>query len=238
MEKNSKTEILNNLQKTLNLLNKIDLTGGEKLTPEELKERIDAYIATKEQILEKIRNIGVKLGVFSTKYDEAMRGWNDTYTQYEDVNKKLEESEAKVIQLNEYNEGWSKAFEELKNEKNELDTKLEESEAKVIQLNEYNEDWSKAFEELKNEKTVSDSKLEEINAKNITLENEKAELNDSLTKLEDEKVALVTDLNTVTARNSNLEDDLSNMRSIENDINVIGSLIVRLGRLIGSRRRT
>ena len=110
---NNKMEILKNLQKTLNLLNKVDLRGGNKLTPDELKKRIDIYMETKIQILSKIQLIYEKLGVINKEYDklkkekeEYAEQWRVNYDGWEneeiEVNKVLEENKSLKMNIDTY----------------------------------------------------------------------------------------------------------------------------------------
>ena len=110
---NNKMEILKNLQKTLNLLNKVDLRGGNKLTPDELKKRIDIYMKTKIQILSKIQLIYEKLGVINKEYDklkkekeEYAEQWRVNYDGWEneeiEVNKVLEENKSLKMNIDTY----------------------------------------------------------------------------------------------------------------------------------------
>lgn len=172
MEKNNKTEIFNNLQNTLNLLEKIDLTGGDKLNPDELKKRVDLYIQTKEQILNKIKTIYDKLGIFSNKYNEAMDGWRQNNQQYNEVSKDLNES--------------------------------------------------------KSTNTILTGEKEELQNNVSSLTNTNKGLNQQLGNYKTSNTQLQSD-------NQELTTKLENMRGIEDDIDTIGSLIVRLANVIRPR---
>tara|TARA_B110000902_G_scaffold261806_1_gene337351 strand:- start:3273 stop:3710 length:438 start_codon:yes stop_codon:yes gene_type:complete len=110
---NNKMEILKNLQKTLNLLNKVDLRGGNKLTPDELKKRIDIYMETKIQILSKIQLIYEKLGVINKEYDKLKK------------------------EKEEYAEQWRVNYDGWKNEKNEVNKVLEENKSLKMNIDTY-----------------------------------------------------------------------------------------------------
>lgn len=200
MEKNNKTEIFNNLQNTLNLLDKIDLTGGDKLNPDELKKRIDLYIQTKEQILKKIKTIYDRLGIFSKEYNEAMDGWTQSYQKYEDVSNDLKES-------NITNTILTGEKENLQND--------------VNSLNNTNKDLNQQLGDYKTSNTQLQSDNQALNASNETLSNNIQQWNNAYGQLESQNATLTT--------------ELENMRGIEDDIDTIGSLIVRLANVIRPR---
>ena len=103
MEKNSKTIIINNLQKTLNLLEKIDLTGGVKLTPKQLQERVEVYLRTKEEILGKINQISRKLGLFKQSYTDTQSKLQRISAQKTELQNSKESTDRKIVQLTEEN---------------------------------------------------------------------------------------------------------------------------------------
>ena len=149
MEKNNKTEIFNNLQNTLNLLDKIDLTGGDKLNPDELKNRVDLYIQTKEQILNKIKTIYDKLGIFSNKYNEAMDGWTQSYQKYEEVSKDLNESESTNTILTGEKEELQNNVSSLTNTNKGLNQQLGNYKTSNTQLQSDNQELTTKLENMK-----------------------------------------------------------------------------------------
>ena len=96
MEKNSKKIIINNLQKTLNLLEQIDLTGGEILSPEELQNRVNVYLRTKEGILKKISQISQKLSLFKENYNNT----TNELQRISELNSGREVEKAQLVEKN------------------------------------------------------------------------------------------------------------------------------------------
>jgi len=189
MEKNNKTEIFNNLQNTLNLLDKIDLTGGDKLNPDELKKRIDLYIQTKEQILNKIKTIYDKLGIFSNKYNEAMDGWTQSYQQYNEVSKDLNES---------------------KNTNTILTGEKEELQNDLNSLNNTNKDLNQQLDNYKTSNTQLQSDNQALNASNETLSNDIQQWDTAYGQLKSENSTLTTKLENMKG----IEDDIDTIGSL------------------------
>ena len=277
MEKNNKTEIFNNLQNTLNLLDKIDLTGGDKLNPDELKERIDLYIQTKEQILKKIKTIYDRLGIFSEEYNKAMDGWRQSYQQYEDVSNDLNESKSTNTSLTEEKEnlqGKVKSSQDkietlqgkiktLTSSNNQLSSQLtnyDDLETTNVELSQqlakYQTDYTQLQAEMSSLNQSNDDEIAELQnsvnslttnneALNYELNNYKKsydELQENYNILSTSNKSLSNDIQQwdaaygqLESQNKTLTRQLENMRGIEDDIDTIGSLIVRLTNAIRPR---
>ena len=277
MEKNNKTEIFNNLQNTLNLLDKIDLTGGDKLNPDELKNRVDLYIQTKEQILNKIKTIYDRLGIFSEEYNKAMDGWRQSYQQYEDVSNDLNESKSTNTSLTEEKEnlqGKVKSSQDkietlqgkiktLTSSNNQLSSQLtnyDDLETTNVELSQqlakYQTDYTQLQAEMSSLNQSNDDEIAELqNSVNSLFTNNEA-LNDELNNYKKSYDELQENYNILSTSNKSLSNDiqqwdaaynqlkfqnatltteLENMRGIEDDIDMIGSLIVRLANAIRPR---
>ena len=277
MEKNNKTEIFNNLQNTLKLLDKIDLTGGDKLNPDELKNRVDLYIQTKEQILNKIKTIYDRLGIFSEEYNKAMDGWRQSYQQYEDVSNDLNESKSTNTSLTEEKEnlqGKVKSSQDkietlqgkiktLTSSNNQLSSQLtnyDDLETTNVELSQqlakYQTDYTQLQAEMSSLNQSNDDEIAELqNSVNSLFTNNEA-LNDELNNYKKSYDELQENYNILSTSNKSLSNDiqqwdaaynqlkfqnatltteLENMRGIEDDIDMIGSLIVRLANAIRPR---
>ena len=221
MEKNNyKINILKNLQKTLNLIEKIDLTGGNRdLDPDKLSEIIEQYQNTKREIIETVNNIierftVVKRDIINDKeYIEHSNGINRRLqNQVSEANRlassrKLEndslvEQNAELQRNYEtaasYNREWEERYNELDEVKNQLNT-----------------DYNEALREkegLVEAKTLADDSLNEVLEENRVLSQENIDYSEQI---------------------SQISSELDKIRQTEADMGRIGSMVRKLGEIIG-----
>ena len=221
MEKNNyKINILKNLQKTLNLIEKIDLTGGNRdLDPAKLSEIIEQYQNTKREIIETVNNIierftVVKREIINDKeYIEHSNGIirrlqnqvseaNRLASSRELENDSLVEQNAELQRNYEtvasYNREWEERYNELDEVKNQLNT-----------------DYNEALREkegLVEAKTLADDSLNEVLEENRVLSQKNIGYSEQIRQISSE---------------------LDKIKQTEDDMGRIGSMVRKLGEIIG-----
>lgn len=207
MEKNNyKINILKNLQKTLNLIEKIDLTGGNRdLDPDKLSEIIEQYQNTKREIIETVNNIierftVVKRDIINDKeYIEHSNG----------INRRLQNQVSEANRL----------ASSRKLENDSLVEQNAELQRNYETVASYNREWEERYNEALREKeglveakTLADDSLNEVLAENRVLSQENIDYSEQI---------------------SQISSELDKIRQTEADMGRIGSMVRKLGEIIG-----
>ena len=207
MEKNNyKINILKNLQKTLNLIDKIDLTGGNRdLDPDKLSEIIEQYQNTKREIIETVNNIierftVVKRDIINDKeYIEHSNG----------INRRLQNQVSEANRL----------ASSRKLENDSLVEQNAELQRNYETVASYNREWEERYNEALREKeglveakTLADDSLNEVLEENRVLSQENIDYSEQI---------------------SQISSELDKIRQTEADMGRIGSMVRKLGEIIG-----
>ena len=207
MEKNNyKINILKNLQKTLNLIEKIDLTGGNRdLDPDKLSEIIEQYQNTKREIIETVNNIierftVVKRDIINDKeYIEHSNG----------INRRLQNQVSEANRL----------ASSRKLENDSLVEQNAELQRNYETVASYNREWEERYNEALREKeglveakTLADDSLNEVLEENRVLSQENIDYSEQI---------------------SQISSELDKIRQTEADMGRIGSMVRKLGEIIG-----